>query len=160
MFYVKIGQELASEIDSNVNPLSYVNPVANSIVIPSVSQYEVRQVIVSLKSSSPGWDDFPAFLGKQCIDCYISPLLFIINICLQEGVFPDKLKHARVLPIHKSGDKKNINNYRPISILPFFSKVFEIIMDNYIIDCMDQHEIILKYRFGFRQKHSTQHAAC
>ena len=128
MFYVKIGQELASEIYSNVNPLSYVNPVANSIVIPSVSQYEVRQVILSLKSSSPGWDDFPAFLSRQCIDCYISPLLFIINICLHEGVFPDKLKYARVLPIHKSGDKTNINNYRPISILSFFSKVFERIM--------------------------------
>ena len=54
---------------------------------------------------------------------------------------------------------QNINNYRPISIPIFFSKVFERIMYNHIIDFMDQHETISKFQFGFRRKHSTQHAA-
>ena len=73
-------------------------------------------------------------------------------------MFPDKLKLAKVIPIYKTGDKKNMNNYRPISILSFFSKMFEKIMHNYVMDFMSEHEVIFKYQFGFRQKHSTQQA--
>ena len=73
-------------------------------------------------------------------------------------MFPDQLKLAKVIPIYKTGDKKNINNYRPISISSFFSKVLEKIMHNYVMDCISEHEVIFKNQFGFRQKHSTQQA--
>ena len=57
---------------------------------------------------------FPAYLGKQCINAYITPLTYILNQSMTEGVFPDLLKTARVIPLYKSGEKKKINNYRPI----------------------------------------------
>ena len=78
----------------------------------------------------------------------VEPITNLINNSFYHGIFPDKLKLARVVPILKSGDSSNINNYRPISILPFFSKhIF-----------MKERELIYKYQFGFRQKHSTQQA--
>ena len=76
-----------------------------------------------------------------------------------QGIFPDELKLARVVPIYKSGDKKEVSNYRPISVLSFYSKIFEKIMHEYVIvEFMDKNEIIFKNQFGFGKNHSTQHA--
>ena len=75
-----------------------------------------------------------------------------------QGIFPDELKLARVVPIYKSGDKKEVSNYRPISVLSFYSKIFEKIMYEYVVEFMDKNEIIFKNQFGFRKNHSTQHA--
>ena len=104
-------------ITCNVNPLIYVNSVNDSVVV-SVAQ--VRNVITYLKDSSPGWDHLSPFVMKQCADTYIEPITVLINNSFYHGIFPDELKLARVVLIFKSGDSSNINNYRPISILPFF----------------------------------------
>ena len=63
-----------------------------------------------------------------------------------------------MVPIFKSGDSSKITNYRAISVLSFFSKVFERVMFNHISDFIDYLNILYKYQFGFRQKHSTQQA--
>ncbi|MGL1889690.1 MAG: reverse transcriptase domain-containing protein [Reichenbachiella sp.] len=156
IFFVSIGPLLAKDIVSTVNPLFYLTPVVNSIVMLEMSIMEVRYIIESLKDSSPGWDNIPTLVAKQCVDSYIEPLTDLINKSISEGVFPSELKLARVVPIFKSGDSSSINNYRPISILSFFSKVFEKIMYNSISDFMESSDTIYKYQFGFRKKHSTQ----
>ena len=97
-------------------------------------------------------------MAKQCIDNYIAPLTCIINKSFIAGIFPDELKLARVVPIFKAGDSALINNYRPISVLTFFSKIFEKIICNHLTEFMDENNIIYEYQFGFRQKHSTQQA--
>ena len=76
----------------------------------------------------------------------------------KRGCVHSELKLARVVPLLKSGDSSQITNYRPISILSFFSKIFERIMYNHIVDFMDSNCSIYKYQFGFRQRHSTQQA--
>ena len=63
---------------------------------------------------------------------------------MTEGGFPDILKIARVIPLYKSGENKNINHYRPISIGSFFSKIFEKIMYNYISEFMGTNNLICK----------------
>ena len=78
--------------------------------------------------------------------------------CFESGTFPEELKLAKVIPIFKSGDKQDISNYRPISILSFFSKVFEKTMYNHLINFIDANKILYKYQFGFRKSHSTNHA--
>ena len=77
---------------------------------------------------------------------------------MQEGVFSSDLKLAKVVPIFKSGDSSKITNYRPISVLSFFSKVFERVMYNHITDFIDSLNVLYKYQFGFRHTHSTQQA--
>ena len=77
---------------------------------------------------------------------------------MTEGVFPDLLKTAEGHTINKSGEKKNINNYGPISIQSFFSKIFEKTMYHYISNLWINIILICKHQFGFQSKHSTQHA--
>ena len=82
----------------------------------------------------------------------------LVNSSFQNGIFPDELKIAKVIPIFKSEDKADITNYRPISVLPFFSKIFEKNWYKYLINFIDKHNILYKYQFGFRKSHSTNHA--
>ena len=95
---------------------------------------------------------------KQNIHALIKPLTYLINCSINKGIFPDELKIAKVIPIYKSGDKTSIENYRPISVLSVFSKTFEKIMYNHLINFINKHNILYKYQFGFRQRHSTNHA--
>ena len=114
------GHNLAKNITCNVNPLFYVNSVNDSIVVQYVSVAQVRNAITSLMDSNPGWDHLSPFLMKQCVDTYVEPITILINNSFYHGIFPDELKLERVVLIFKSGDSSKINNYRPISILPFF----------------------------------------
>ena len=122
--FVSVGVDLAKNTKCSVNPLSYVNTLNNSIVVPEISIAEATNVIRSLKESSPGWDNIPAFILIQCIDCFIKPLTHIINRSFIEGIFPKELKLVRVIPIYKAGDSTTITIYRPTSILTCFSKIF------------------------------------
>ena len=105
-FFVNIGPHLAANIINTRDPLSYVNTFLHSIVIHNISEYDVKHIILSLKSAAAGCDNFPAYLGKQCINAYLTPLTYILNQSMTEGVFPDLLKTARVIPLYKSGEKK------------------------------------------------------
>ena len=86
------------------------------------------------------------------------PLLHILNLSLSEGVFPDELKVAKCIPLYKSGNKLLINNYRPVSILPIFSKIFERVMYKRLLSFINRNNLLYKYQFGFREKHSTNMA--
>ena len=138
-----IGSILANSIHCNVNPLFYVDNIPNSIVIPDISQEAVISVIKSLKNSAPGYDGIPTSVMKICIKEYIAPLTYLVNISIKPGIFPDELKIAKVFPIFKSNDEQYITNYRPISVLNFFSKIIEKIVANHIIDFLDQNDVFL-----------------
>ena len=155
-FFVSIGPQLAENISCETNPLTYVNNIERSIVILDVTCEEIKGVIHSLNNSSSGWDEIPTFLVKKCVDSFIEPLTYLVNSSISEGIFPSELKLARVVPIFKSGDPSLITNYRPISVLSFFSKVFEKVMYNHIISFMNKNDVLYDQQFGFRQKHSTQ----
>ena len=95
---------------------------------------------------------------KQCIDSYIDPITLLINQSIQQGVFPDELKIARVIPLYKGDNNQLIHNYRPISILPFFSRIFEKIVFKHVLRFLDDNNILYEYQFGFRKHHSTSQA--
>ena len=95
---------------------------------------------------------------QKCINDYIAPLTYLVNISTKQGIFPDELKIAKVFPIFKSNDEQYITNYRPISVLNFFSKIFEKIVVNRIIDFLDQNDVFYDHQYGFRKCHSTNHA--
>ena len=72
-----------------------------------------------LKNSSPGWDNFQSNVIKDTSDFLLLPLTHLLTLSITQGVFPDELKIAKVIPIFKSGDSAQIGNYRPVSVLPF-----------------------------------------
>lgn len=158
-YFVSVGPTLASNIEiTHVNPLEHVNNNLQSIVMPHIDKCEVILVIQSINNSSPGWDGIPAKVAKQVTMHYVSPLTHLINRSFTDGVCPDELKLAKVIPIYKAGSTMELSNYRPISVLNFFSKIFEKIVYNHIIQFLDKHNVLYKNQFGFRQGHSTHHA--
>ena len=87
-----------------------------------------------------------------------APLADIINLSLLKGNFPDKLKIAKIIPIFKAEDPNFFVNYRPISLLSNFSKFFEKVMYNRLVEFAEKHDILYRCQFGFRKNHSTSHA--
>ena len=86
------------------------------------------------------------------------PLSCIINMSLQEGVFPSLNKEADVCPIHKNNEMTKCENYRPISLLSNISKIFERVMYSRLDNFLTTSEILYKFQFGFRKHYSTNHA--
>ena len=78
---------------------------------------------------------------------------------LEQGKFIESFKIAKVVPIHKQGDRKNISNYRPISLLPCFSKLLEKVVHSRLCNFFDKSQFFFDQQFGFREKHSTELAA-
>ena len=91
---------------------------------------------------SAGYDNIPMSIIKRSIGSISSPLTHIINLSIIHGIVPDELKIARVVPIFKSGDKALFSNYRPISVLPCFSKFLERIIYNRIINYLNDFNVL------------------
>ena len=89
----------------------------------------------------------------------MEPLTVIINQMLNVGIFPDSLKISKVIPIYKKNDNTIFSNYRPISLLPSISKIFEKIILEQITTYLDSNNLIHKHQYGFRKNHSTEYAA-
>ena len=157
-YFTHVGPHLSPKHQGHINPLNYLNPTMKSMFIPYISEYEITEIIKSLKNRSAGYDNNPASIAKQCLQHYIKPLTYLINSSFKCGNFPNKLKLAKVIPIFKNGDKQDISNDRPISILSFFSKIFEKTMYNHLINFIGKNKILYKYQFGFRKLHSMNHA--
>ena len=95
------------------------------------------------------------------LDTYdeIKDILFLIfKTSLQQGTFPNKLKIAKVTPLFKLGDAENVTKYRPISVLPVFSKILERIMYNRIYKHLKNNSLLSDKQFGFQLNYSTEHA--
>ena len=91
--------------------------------------------------------------------CFISqPLTDIMNTSILEGTFPKKLKLAKVVPVFKNGDDTDPNNYRPISLLSIFNRIFERLMYKRLKSFFEINGLFYESQYGFREKHSTQHA--
>ena len=79
--------------------MSYVSYVEDSMFMPDLKECEVRDVILQLKNTSAGWDNFPTSIGKKCVDGYLAPLTYILNMCIRQDVFPRELTLARIMHI-------------------------------------------------------------
>ena len=154
---MNIGHDLSRDIPNIRNdPTGYIPAnLKYSMFVSPVTQIEILNVISNLKESSAGHDEIPSKLLKKTCHLLIEPLLHVIYLSLLNGVFPDELKIAQVLLLFKSGDKSIINNYRPVSILSVFSKIFEHVMYNRLLSFLNTHKVLYEFQFGFREKHGT-----
>ena len=85
-------------------------------------------------------------------------LTMLINKSIEYGTYPSKLKLAKVIPIYKSGDESDPSNYRPISLLSIFNRIFEKMMYNRLKSFIEKCNILHDSQYGFREKRSTEHA--
>ena len=95
---------------------------------------------------------------KQIINSIVKPLVYIFNKSIETGNVPTKFKIAKVVPVYKKGDSHLMKNYRPISILPCFSKLIEKCIFNRVYSFLCHNNIISNSQYGFRRNHSTAHA--
>ena len=109
-------------------------------------------------SKSSGPSSIPISIIKAAANYISVPLSDICNSSFSEGIFPDKCKIAKVIPLHKKGPNNDVNNYRPISLLSIFSKIMEKLMANRLKDYLEIQDIICANQFGFRQGFSTVHS--
>ena len=108
-------------------------------------------------NKSPGFDGITFTVLKNCFGALHKPLLRVFNLSIVKRIFPDDLKIAHVTPVFKGGDEKDLENYRPISVLPCFSKILEKIMYTILYNHLIKNNILYSKPFGFQKGHSTEH---
>ena len=162
-YFLNVAAEMSENIteSSSSSPMSYLNePTNQSFKFTAVSQVDVAKSIDKLKS-------------KRTLDCYglntetikmcktelVPVLTLIINQCIKRGIFPEQLKIARVSVIYKKSERDLFQNYRPISILPTLSKIFERLLHNQLSQYFTQYNLFYGSQYGFRKNHSTELAA-
>lgn len=162
-FFINVGPQLADKIDqpAGMHYSDYLRSGKElSFKFDPVNATTVRNIINGLKpKTSSGHDGISVKLLKSISSLITDSITFIINQCLETGVFPDRLKLAKVIPLYKKDDPMLLTNYRPISLLPAISKVFERVIYNQIYDHFQNNNLFYESQYGFRSKHSTEMAA-
>ena len=108
---------------------------------------------------SRGADNISNQLLKTIKQELCKPLTIIINQMIETGVYPEKFKISKITPIYKKNERTNIANYRPISLLPTLSKIFERVIHTQLYTYFDENKLLSEQQYGFREKHSTELAA-
>ena len=161
-YFCGIGKSLADQIKDSCNkdPSHFLrNRIPESIFIAPTYPQEIERIISSLpNSSSSGPESFSSFFIKTASTVLASPLSFIFNCCIENGIFPELLKISKVIPLFKSGAKSEVNNYRSISLLPVLSKVYEKILHKRITTFVKKHSVLSSTQYGFRANYSPEHA--
>ena len=124
-FFVNVGQNLAKSIPlSCKEPSDYISYKAiNVFYFVPVTENEISKIIGCFKESAAGWDNIKANVIKHIKNIVCIPLKHICNLSLSWGVFPNELKIANVVPIHKANDYMVFSNYRPVCITCFFQAI-------------------------------------
>ena len=157
-YFINVGSSLSEKIiDPGGSYLDYVKTShLNSMFMLPTDESEILDIVSNFNpNKSPGYDSISPKVIKASILCILKPLTSIFNLSLQEGIFPDRLKLAKVSPVFKCDDRSLVNNYRPISVLPVFSKILEKIVHTRLFGYLNKHNLLTDKQFGFREKHST-----
>ena len=162
-YFTNIGPELASKI-SQPTDKSFRDflrqPTDKIFKFELVTPVTVSKIIEKLKSkSSFGVDGLSNILLKHINPEIVDIVTVIINQCFTTGIFPDKLKIAKIIALYKKDEDYLLKNYRPISLLPSLSKVIERIMHIQINSYFTNNNLFFKSQYGFRAMHSTELAS-
>ncbi len=160
-FYLNIADKLCEKIPKVNNKFQdYLkNPNKNKLTLKETTPDEVMKIISNLDGKKSG-DIFNISpdLVKLNAQILAQILSIIFNISILEGCFPSEMKVAKILPLHKGDSVLIPGNYRPISLLPIFSKIFERLIYNRLIEFISQNSILSELQFGFQKNKSTEQA--
>lgn len=164
-FFANVGKELAEDIQSSMSVDDqnyYINELPTqpqSFALYDTDFDEINNIIINLKSdSAPGWDNISTRFIKFIRHDVTPVITYLANLCFRTGTFPSLLKQSIITPVFKGGDRDDVNNYRPISVLPIISKIIEKLLNNRLLNYLSSFNIISPAQFGFRQGISTEDA--
>ena len=159
-FFVNIARNIENSLPvTNSSPYSVMIPNSLPCInVEPVTVDEVSSIINALKNTKTDIDHIPVSLFKLFRNHLVPSLCKIINMSFELDVFPDPLKHATVIPVYKKGDFHDVNNFRPISLLPYISKIFERCIYNRLAEYAATCDIFTPCQYGFRKGRSTQDA--
>ena len=166
VYFANIGKNLASEIEQNITDnADYTQYVSTPLTetklqFKCITDNDTQRAIDKLENkSSSGHDGISNKLLKLLKIELSKSLTLIINQMITTGIFPDSFKISRITPLFKKGDVSMLSNYRPISLLPTISKIFERILYNQLYDYFNSNNLLAEEQYGFRTNHSTEYAA-
>ena len=158
-----MGPRLSNEIsNTGTKPVSaYLKQaIMTSFTFDCVSESTVMRVIKTLAAkNSTGIDSISTNMLQKLAPVVINPLTHIINQSLCTGIFPNRLKIAKVIPLFKKSDPHIFDNYRPISLLSSISKTFEKVVFNQVYAYFTNNDLFYNSQYGFRKLHSTEYAS-
>ena len=156
-FFVNVGTVLVKSIPpTDKNPVEYIQQdIITNLYFDPTTENEICKIIGSFKDSAAGWDDLKSSMVKHVKDPITIPLVHICNRSFVTGIFSNERKTANVVPIHKSDDEMLFSNYRPVSVLPVFSKLLEKLVYNRLISHIKDNKLLYEYQFGFQKGKST-----
>ena len=148
-YFTEIGRKLASSILASSKVFKQLMNSSKTVLHEyALQDKELEEAFNSLKpNKSPGFDYISSSVVKFCASCLFNPLKHIFSLSLQAGTFPNGMKIARVSPIFKKREEFFFTNYRPISVLPCFSKLFERIMYNRLYKYLLQNNLFYEKQF-------------
>lgn len=159
-FFVNVGPNLARKITDTLsseecnNNLVERNP--SSMFLRAVQEKEIIEIVNKCKyKTSTDSNEIDMKIVKNVIEGISQPVTYICNLSFQTGKFPNKMKIAKVVPLYKSGDRHHFTNYRPLSLLPQFSKILEKLFNNRFDSFINKYELLSDSQYGFRANSST-----
>ena len=143
----------------NVRQFSSKKFTSERFILQPISEKFILKQLRDLKvKKATGLDGIPARFLKDSAAVIAPTVTFLVNLSLSTGSVPDEWKKARVVPLCKSGGRENMDNYRPISILPVLSKILEKAVNSQLQQYLKKFDILSPTQSGFRQHHSTESA--
>lgn len=160
-YYATVARNIADKIEVRAgdgpNKLGTLRYNNSSIFLRPVTPEEVLNLITSLKTKkSAGIDGISVKTIKSCAHLITPTIADLINNCFSSGVYPQALKKARVVPVYKAGDKTDVSNYRPISVLPVINTVIERALLNRLLDFFESEKFLYTHQYGFRKRSGTR----
>lgn len=160
-YFVQMGDSTLRQIDvSDEDPRNLLENIGlspvNSFYVGPVDKREVENIIQNMrKKRTKDIYGLSTALLKDIVVEIAEPLSIAVNYCIEEGVFPKEMKLARVAPVYKKGDKTKEENYRPISVLPVFSKVMEAAIRKRLVAFFEKENIFTPAQHGYMSGKST-----
>ena len=162
-YFANVGKTFAHKIKESKKSINaYIKAITRhnkSIFMRPTDINEIRNILRNLlNKNSSGPDNISNTILKKLAEQIVKPMTIIINKSISEGVFPEKMKLADVVPLHKSKSRDNTSNYRPISLLMTLSKLLEKVIYKRTYDFLNTNGQIFNSQYGFRSNHSCENA--
>ena len=159
-FFTNIGPNIAKRIPKGKkSPMTYLNDkILKSFFFYSTNPDEIIKIIKSFSNNkSAGPNSLPTPILKNCADVLSFPVWYLVNLFFITGEFPNLCQIAKVIHLFKKGDPLDCSNYRPISLLSTFSKIFEKWVYKHAHSILEKNNLIFKRQFGFRSGYFSYH---